>query len=150
MAKRLEYLEDDNRPSFKQIAQGLKSRLDMKGIESIPLDDTVDADDDAQDWSGGLLTISYGEFCGIAGRKQLRKRLYTEVELEASRIGLIVAFGWNAVIVATDANFAPEGWSTRDASHQPRPTHAVIRAAERPKRSNSELQDLMHKNRASS
>ena len=116
----------------------------MKGIEFGPLNDTEDVED-AQEWSGGVLTIPIEEFYGIAGCTQLRKRLYTEVELEASRIGLIVAFGWNAVIVATDANFAPEGWSTWDTAHQPRPTRAVVRAAERPKRSNSELRDLMHK-----
>ena len=87
----------------------------MKGIESSPLDDTEDIED-AKEWSGGILTIPIKEFYVIAGCKQLRKRLYTEVELEASRIGLVVAFGWNAVIVATDSNFAPEGWSTWDAS----------------------------------
>lgn len=148
MAKKLEHLEDNSRPSFKQIAQGLKSRLDMKGIESNPLDD-MDVDDPDQEWSGGILTLSYGDFCGIAGRKQLRKRLYTEVELEASRIGLVVAFGWNAVIVATDSHFASEGWSTWSTAHQPRPTHSIEHAAERPKRSNSELRDLMHKKASS-
>ena len=147
MAKKL-HLEDDSRPSFKQIVQGLKSQLDMKGIESSPLDD-MDVDDPDQEWSGGLLTLSYGEFCGIAGRTQLRKRLYTEVELEASRIGLIVAFGWNTVIVATDSHFAPDGWSTWDAANQPRPPHSVLRAPERPKWSNPELQDLMHKKASS-
>ena len=111
--RRLDIVDRD--PSFKQIAQSLKSKLDMKGIESIPLDDTEDIED-AKEWSGGILTISYEEFYGIAGCKQLRKRLYTEVELEASRIGIAVAFGWNAIIVATDSHFAPEGWSTWDAS----------------------------------
>ena len=83
----------------------------MKGIEAGPLDDTENIED-TQDWSGGILTLSYEDFYAIAGRKQLRKRLYTEVELEASRIGLIVAFGWHTIIVATDGHFAPEGWST--------------------------------------
>ena len=137
MAKKLEHLEDDSRPSFKQIAQTLESKLRMRGIESNPLYDDMDVDDPNQERSGGVLTLSYGEFYGIAGREQLRKRLYTEVELEASRIGLVVAFGWNAVVVATDSHFASEGWGTRDTAHQPRPSHPVVRAPKRPQRAAS-------------
>lgn len=133
--RRLNHL-DSREPSFKQIAQCLKSKLDMKGIESGPLDDTEDAED-ARDWSGGVLTLSYEDLYAIAGCKQLRKRLYTEVELEAARIGLIVAFGWNTVLVATDVHFAPEGWSTWDTAHQARPSHSVARAPKRPQRAAS-------------
>ena len=74
----------------------------------------------------------------MAGCKQLRKRLYTEVEIEASRIGIAVAFGWNAIIVATDDNFAPESWST--FAHESRPVHPVEHAQERPKPKLTEAQ----------
>ena len=67
------------------------------------------------------MTFSYGEFYYLTERAQLRKRLYTEVELEASRLGILVAFGWNAVVVTTDDNFAQEGWSsfTSDETYWP-------------------------------
>lgn len=117
----------DRDPSFHEIAQRLANELHMKGIDHGPDRDA----EGIEDRNGGVITIPYGAFYSIAGCKQLRKRLYTEVELEASRIGLAVAFGWNAVIVATDGNFAPEGWSAIDA-HQPRPPRPIKPAPPRP------------------
>ena len=99
MAKKLDLDDFRDELSFKQIAEKLRHELHMGGIYP------------DEHGYGGVLTIPYEKFYNLAERKQLRKRLYTEVELEASRIGLVVAFGWNAVVVATDDNFAPRGWS---------------------------------------
>ena len=133
--RRLDHL-DYRDPSFKQIAQGLKSKLGMKGIDPGPDRNAEDVEDG--DRNGGIITLSYGEFYEMAGCKQLRKRLYTEVELEASRIGIAVAFGWNAIIVATDDNFAPESWST--FANESRPVHPVEYAPKRPKPKLTEAQ----------
>ena len=124
MAKKLNHLEDDSRPSFEQIAKMLEDRLHLKCGRP------------DEHGHGSVLTIPYNDFCIMSGRTQLRKRLYMEIEQEASRIGLIVAFGWNAVIVATDDDFAPDGWSTLGV-HQPRPARPVVRAPKRPKRTSS-------------
>ena len=125
MAKKLDLEDWEDRPSFKQIAERLKDRLYRN-----------DGEPD-EPGHGSVLTIPYEAFYGIVERDQLRKRLYTEVELEASRIGLIVAFGWNAVVVATDDNFVPDGWGTMDDAHQPRPPRPIKRAPKRPKRASS-------------
>ena len=126
MAKKLEHLNDSSQPSFEQIAKTLEGMLYRNNREP------------DEPGHGSVLTLSYEAFYGIVERDQLRKRLYTEVELEASRIGLVVAFGWNAVIVATDDNFVPEGWST--FVHQPRPPNAIDRAPPRPRPKPTEAQ----------
>ena len=128
MAKKLDLEDWEDRPSFKQIAERLKDRLYRN-----------DGEPDGLGY-GSVLTIPYKAFYGIVERDQLRKRLYTEVELEASRIGLVVAFGWNAVIVATDDDFVPGGWST--FAHQPRPARPVVSAPKRQKLTDDEKRAL--------
>ena len=111
MAKKLNHLDDFmGEPSLKQIAEKLRHELHMGGVYP---DETG---------YGGAVTISCEKFYNICDRKQLRKRLYTEVELEASRLGLIVAFGRNAMVVASDSNFAQDGWSEWDWNYSRRRT----------------------------
>lgn len=89
-------------PSFKQIAEKLQRELYMN---------TYDYENE-QDYAG-VLTISYGKFSIMTGRIVFTKRFYAEVELEAARLGLVVAFGQHVVIVATDDDFASNSWSEK-------------------------------------
>ena len=70
---------------------------------------------DEQEYAG-VLTISYNKLHQISKRYLLTKRFYSEIELEASRLGMAVAFGQNAVIIAADIDFASDGWSSQDTS----------------------------------
>lgn len=94
------------RPSFKQIAERLKDRL------------YTETDEPNELGHGCVLTIPYEKFYDIVNRNQLRGRLCIEVVHEASLIGLVVAFGHKAVVVATDENFVEGGWSSLDAKRQ--------------------------------
>ena len=87
-------------PSSQQVAEKMQHALS-----------TSIYDYDNEHEYDGVLTISYGQFSHLAGRIVFTKRFYAEVEVEAARIGLIVAFGQNAIIIATDDDFAPNGWS---------------------------------------
>ena len=98
--------EEHQRPSFKQIAEKLQEAL---------CQNTYDWENEQE--CDGILTISYGKFCHLAKRALLTKRLYSEVELEAARLGLVVAFGEHAVIVADDSDFAANGLPTLDATY---------------------------------
>ena len=93
-------------PSFRQIAEKLREALSQN---------TYDWENEQE--CDGVLTLTYGKFSALTGRALLTKRLYSEVELEAARIGLVVAFGQHAVIVADDSDFATNGLPTLDAKY---------------------------------
>ena len=97
-------------PTFRQIAERLQRELCLN---------TYDHENEQE--CDGVLTISYGTFCNIAKRALLTKRLYSEVELEAARLGLVVAFGEHAIIVADDSDFASNGLPTLDATYARHP-----------------------------
>ena len=111
-------------PSFRQIAEKLQEAL---------CQNTYDWENEQE--CDGVLTLSYGKFCHLAKRALLTKRLYSEVELEAARLGLVVAFGQHAVIVADDSDFATNGLPTLDATYARHPRLSRVES----KREESEI-----------
>ena len=97
-------------PSFRQIAERLQRELCLS---------TYDHDNEQE--RDGVLTISYGKFSLLTGRVVFTKRFYAEVEIEAVRLGLVVAFGEHAVVVADDSDFAANGLPTLDATYARHP-----------------------------
>lgn len=89
-----------SKPSVQQFAKRLQQELN-----------TSIYDYDNENQYDGVLTISYGRFREMAERFVFTPRFFSEVEVEAARIGLIVAYGTNTVVIATDGDFAPNGWS---------------------------------------
>ena len=87
-------------PSPKQVAEKMQHAL----TECL-----YDYDNESQ--YDGVLTISHWQFQALTRRTEIARHFYAEVEVEAARIGLIVAFGHKAVVIATDDDFAPNGWS---------------------------------------
>ena len=87
-------------PSPKQVAEKMQHAL----TECL-------YDYDNENQYDGVRTISHWQFHALAKRTDIARHFYAEVEVEAARIGLIVAFGQNAVVIATDDDFAPNGWS---------------------------------------
>ena len=92
-------------PSFKRIAEKMQDALR-----------TSNYDHQNEQEYAGVLTISYNKLHQISKRYLFTKRFYSEIELEASRLGMAVAFGQNAVIIAADIDFASDGWSSQDTS----------------------------------
>ena len=100
-------------PSFKRIAEKMQDALRTSNYDY----------QDEQEYAG-VLTISYNKLHQISKRYLFTKRFYSEIELEASRLGMVVAFGQNAVIIAADIDFASGGWSSQDTS-EPMPVSLV-------------------------
>ena len=87
-------------PSPKQIAEKMQHAL----AECL-------YDNENENQYDGVRTISHWQFHALARQTDIARHFYAEVEVEAARIGLIVAFGQNAIVIATDDDFAPNGWS---------------------------------------
>ena len=61
---------------------------------------------------GRVRTFTRNEFRTITGYAALPKHLFADVERAAIEWGIVIGFGWYAVIVSTDDNFAPNGWGS--------------------------------------
>lgn len=58
--------------------------------------------------SGYCLTIPWPEFYELAERQRLKEAFLDRVRTRAlDRCQLVVAYGWNVVVVSHDTNFAP-------------------------------------------
>ena len=59
---------------------------------------------------GRVRTIPHGLFCTIAKCDQPSESLYADVIHEALDLEIVVGKGNHAIVLTTDANFAPRGW----------------------------------------
>ena len=91
-------------PTFEQVAIDLKKWL-YGACDGEP--EWVDAGD-KYDWHHAA-TMTWDEFHTISRRKRYEDSFYESIRKRGWDIGIMVAFGCNAIFVSTDDNILPDG-----------------------------------------